>query len=76
MSPVQARSRSSHPSIGLDLVKRYSKQGWDIIAAVRDPATMPSVERVKVVKIVSDSETDAHDVSDSHGVPHFPVRTC
>ncbi|KAK1924323.1 hypothetical protein DB88DRAFT_510689 [Papiliotrema laurentii] len=50
--------------IGLEFVKHYVQKGWNVIAAVRTVSSFPKVEgNVRVVQIVSESLTDAHDVA-------------
>jgi len=47
----------------LALVKEYAERGWEVIAAVRDVSKMERIHGVRVVKISSDSRTDAKEVS-------------
>ena len=51
-------------SIGLELAKAFlAKKTYKVIAAVRDPATMPDLgEGVVVVKLDAGSKTDASEV--------------
>jgi len=52
--------------IGLEFAKRYAERGWTVVAAVRDPSSMPKLEskgegKVVVVKIDAGSTTDAKE---------------
>jgi hypothetical protein len=45
------------------LTKAYIEKGWRVIAAVRDPSTMPEVRReVVVVKLDAGEKEDAKKV--------------
>ncbi|WWD17808.1 hypothetical protein CI109_102250 [Kwoniella shandongensis] len=45
--------------IGQAFLKAYRSQGWTVIAGVRDPSTVTKEDGLIVVKIESDSTTDA-----------------
>jgi putative NADH-flavin reductase len=50
-------------SIGLELIKAYIQKGWRVIAAVRDPSTMPDVGgEVVVAKLDVGEKDDAKKV--------------
>jgi hypothetical protein len=49
------------------LAKAYIEKGWRVIAAVRDPSTMPEVrEEVVVVKLDAGVKEDAKNVRHLH----------
>jgi NAD(P)-dependent dehydrogenase (short-subunit alcohol dehydrogenase family) len=53
--------------IGLALVKAFVAKGYQVIAAVRDPAKMETVEGVIVLKLESASPDDAKAVGGLSG---------
>lgn len=57
--------------IGLELVKAFlAKEDYKVIAAVRDPASMPDLgEELVVMKLDAGSKTDAAEVS-------LPAKFC
>jgi NAD(P)-dependent dehydrogenase (short-subunit alcohol dehydrogenase family) len=50
--------------IGLELAKAFLAKDYKVIAAVRDPSTMPDLgKEMIVVKLDAGSKTDAAEVS-------------
>jgi putative NADH-flavin reductase len=54
-----------NPSLGLAFVESYRAKGWDVIACVRDPRSMPQIDGVKVYKLDLGSLTDSKMASRS-----------
>ncbi|WVW78548.1 hypothetical protein I302_100504 [Kwoniella bestiolae CBS 10118] len=63
--------------LGSGLTQEYSQKGWKVIAAVRDPSTMTSVEGVCVVKLDAGELDDAKDavqeMKEKYGINHIDV---
>ena len=51
--------------VGLELTKAYIQKGWKVIAAVRDPKSMPKTEggEVVVIKLDAGEKEDAKKAS-------------
>lgn len=53
--------------MGLELVKAYLTDGWKVIAAVRDPSTMPNLDAPEgdliIVRLDAGEKEDARMVS-------------
>lgn len=51
--------------VGLELTKAYIQKGWKVIAAVRDPKSMPKTEgwEVVVIKLDAGEKEDARKAS-------------
>ena len=70
---------SASPSIGKGFVEEYaSRPNTTVIAAVRDTSTLDTkLGNVVVVKIASESETDAKDamnlLKSQYGIEHIDV---
>lgn len=56
--------------VGLELTKAYLEKGWKVIAAVRDPKSMPKLEKGEVVVV----KLDAGEKDDAKKVRTLPSK--
>ncbi|ODN96278.1 hypothetical protein I350_08291 [Cryptococcus amylolentus CBS 6273] len=63
--------------VGRALTKFYLGKGWRVVAAARDPTKVPQEDNAVIVKIDSDSLTDAkeavEELKSKHGITHLDV---